>query len=108
MALDPISWLIIGAIAAGFAVAFWDDIRDKVAAWLRQKDLSNSALMDAWVKLDLIAGQIRCQIFGKTKQYGTEKIAEATYSKDEIRDRDVISQLERIGHMERNIMSEIA
>lgn len=108
MPFDPISWLIIGAVAAGFAVAFWDNIREKVSAWLRNRGLSHSALMDAWIKLDSVMGRIRCRIFVKTREHGVQETSETTYeSIDDIEDPDVQKALRANGYAEKNIMSHV-
>ena len=107
MPFDPISWWIIATIAASLFVAFWDDIRERVATWLRNKGLSNSLLMDAWIKLDLIAGRVRCRIFGKTRKYGLQEISEVTYTQDQIEDQEILAELRRRGYCEKNIMSQI-
>ncbi len=100
-------WWIIAAIIGGLTVAFWDDVRERVATWLREHGLSKSVLMDAWIKLDQIIGSIRCKIFTRTHQYGVQKISETSFELDEIKDADVLAELQRRGYVEINIMSQI-
>ena len=107
MPFYQIALLVVGTVAACFAVAFWNKIREEVATWLRNNGLSHSALMDAWIKLDLIAGRVRCRIFGKTQKYGTQEISETTYDLNEIDDEDVQRELRARGYSEKNIMSQV-
>jgi hypothetical protein len=106
-------WLVIAAVTAvgallgiGFSL-FWDDIREKVAAWLRQKGLEKSVLMDAWIKLDNLIGFVRCRIFVKTKTRSEVIVSEQQYAIDEIDDPDVLEELQRRKYAERNIMTLI-
>jgi len=108
------SWGRILAIAVsiavpvimGFLIArFWRDIRDQVAAWLREQGWENSMLMDAWIQLDKLIGAVRSRIFVKVKPLGeTKMISETTYNLDEIDDPDVIAELEVRGHLTQDIM----
>ncbi len=106
-------WLVIAAVTAvgallGIGISlFWDDIREKVAAWLRQQGLEKSVLMDAWIKLDNLIGFVRCRIFVKTKTKSEEIVSEKQYAINEIDDPDVLEELQRRKYAERNIMSLI-
>ncbi|MBD2515074.1 hypothetical protein H6G93_08635 [Nostoc sp. FACHB-973] len=103
-------WLVIAAVTAigallGIGISlFWNDIREKVAAWLRQKGLEKSVLMDAWIKLDNLIGFVRCRIFVKTKTKSEVIVSEQQYTMNEIDDPDVLKQLQKRKHAEKNIM----
>ena len=107
-----IDWLVIAAVTAvgsllgsGIVSLFWHDIKDKVAAWLRQKGLQESDLMDAWVKLDSFVTTVRCKIFVKTKTKGVQIVSETQCSISEIDDPDVLKELQARGLSQRNIMT---
>ncbi len=106
-------WLVITVVTAlgallGISISlFWDDIKEQVAAWLRQKGWENSVLMDAWIKLDRLIGFVRCRIFVKTKQNRQIEISEQEYAIDEIDDPNVLEELQRRGYVQRNIMTLI-
>ncbi len=106
MPFPILGWLIATALVAA-TVIFWDDIRDRVAEWLRNQGLSKSSLMDAWIKLDLFMGKVRCLIFGQTRQHGVQKFSETTYEMDQIQDADVRAELKRRGEAQRNVMNQI-
>ncbi|MDJ0575881.1 MAG: hypothetical protein QNJ65_12030 [Xenococcaceae cyanobacterium MO_234.B1] len=106
-------WLVITAVTVvgaflGIGISlFWDDIREQVAAWLRRKGWEKSVLMDAWIKLDRFIGFVRCRIFVKTQKKSKVKISEQEYAIDEIDDPDVLEELQRKGHVKKNIMTLI-
>ena len=107
-----IDWLVIAAVTAvgsllgiGIVSLFWNDIRDKVAAWLRRNGLQESILMDAWVKLDSLFTTVRCTIFVKTKTKGVQTVEEKQLSISEIDDPDVLKELQTKGLSQRNIMT---
>jgi hypothetical protein len=93
----------IGAVAA--ALAIWDQVRDKLAAWLRKMGLHKSALMDAVVYFDTVAGKIRSRLFATTHKTGEVKIDETTYRMDQINDAKVLAELKKRGHAERSIIN---
>jgi hypothetical protein len=107
MFFDPISLLIMGILAVSVTVAYWDDIRETVAAWLRSKGLQQSALMSAWIKLDVAVGGIRSRLFTKTRQHGATQVSETIVSPDQL-DDEMRAQLQRLGYAEKNIMSLLA
>ncbi len=102
---------VIGAIY--LARKFRHQIREKIAEWLRARNLEKSALMDVLMVCDTIAGAIEtgiiCKIFVKTKQTGQENISEQTYSADEIKqiDPDVFEELIKRGHAKKSIMAQV-
>jgi hypothetical protein len=107
-------WIVkvLGAAAAAVALwwigkKFWDTIREKVAEWLRKHGWERSILMDAWIRLDSLVGAVRSKIFVKTKQTGEVMISETTYSIEDIDDPEVCSELEKRGHVTKNIMEYI-
>lgn len=93
------------AVAVYLAGKFWDDISDRVAAWLRARGLAASALMDAWIQLDLSVRTVRTRIYGKQSNDIPTLITETTFNMSEIDDPDVLAELERRGCATRNIMS---
>ena len=82
-------------------------IRESVAAWLREQGLQDSALMKAWIVFDKLISGVRRYLMVETKQTGTQQISETTHSLEEIRktDSDVYHQLQRLGYAKKDIMS---
>jgi hypothetical protein len=107
MFFDPISLIIMGVLAASVAVAYWDNVREAVATWLRNKGLQKTALMDAWITLDLVVGRVRSRVFTKTRQHDTAQISEETVPLDQL-DEGMRAQLRQSGYAEKNIMSLLA
>ncbi len=93
----------IGVVAA--TLVLWDQIRDKLSAWLRKKRLHKSALMDAVVCLDKVFGKIRCRLFATTRRTGRVKIDETTYRMNQISDHKVLAELRKRGQVEQNVLS---
>lgn len=102
--LVAVGMLVAAAVGTLIVMQLWDDIRETVAKWLRQQGLEKSALMDAWVKLDSIAGTVRSRIFAKTEKTGETIISETEYEMSEIDDEDVKKQLKERGYFDRDIM----
>ncbi len=105
--LAKIVGVAIALFLGGFLLSqFWNEIRDTVAAWLRDQGLQNSALMDAWIVIDGLVTSVRRRIFVKTRQTGEQKISETTHTLDEIRESypDVYAELEKRGYVKKNIM----
>src|ERR1700686_3739097 len=101
-------WVILalfGIVVAAAALAIWDQVRDKLAAWLRQIGLHKSALMDAVVCFDTIAGKVRSRLFATTHQTGKVKIDETTYRMDQIDDPQVLAELRKRGYAERSVVN---
>jgi len=104
-----IEWIIGGAIVGLFLTAvFWDDIVEKVAAWLREHNLEKSHLMRAWVRLDNFVSSVRRKIFVKKRYGGTVTVSEEVVDKDEVDDPDVLEELRKRGHYEQDILDMIA
>jgi hypothetical protein len=99
---------IIAAVVIGAAVTafvFWDDIRDRLAGWLRGMDWHKSVLMDALVRLDIIAGKVRCRLFATVRQTNTvHQIDEKLYDLEQVDDHDVRAELRRRGLVERSVL----
>jgi hypothetical protein len=91
----------IGAVAVTLAI--WNQVRDKLAAWLRKMGLHKSKLMDAVVFFDNIAGKVRSRLFATTRLTGKVEIDETTYRMDQIDDRKVLAELRKRGHTERSV-----
>lgn len=101
---------LITIVVTTFVVAvIFNWIRESVAQWLRINDLQESALMDAWIKLDKVVGKVRTKLFVKTYQTGTQQIKEEQFSLEQLKkeDADVYAELQRRGYAEKNIMSHI-
>jgi hypothetical protein len=104
-------WTLITKIAILATVGYlaWNhqhQIRESVAAWLREQGLQDSALMKAWIVFDQLISGVRRSLMVETKQTGIQKISETTYSFEEIRktDPDVYDQLQRLGYAKKDIM----
>ena len=108
MLLRTLFWFVLALLGIGVAaaaLAIWDQIRDKLAAWLRKVGLQKTALMDAVVALDAIAGKIRCRLFATTRRTGKVKIDETTYRMNQIGDAKVLAELRKRGHVEQNVLN---
>ncbi|MDY0061421.1 MAG: hypothetical protein RBU45_16550 [Myxococcota bacterium] len=60
-----------GAAVVGVAMlvgAYWDRIRETVAAWLREHGLARSHLMKAWVELDRLVSKVRSRLYVQTHE----------------------------------------
>ncbi|GAA1777547.1 hypothetical protein [Luedemannella helvata] len=101
-------WLVVAAIAAavgaGAVVAFWPTIVNKLQAWLRENNLTKSALAEAVVRLDRMAGHVRRILRVRTRAYGVQKISEEQLSLDDIDDPQLRAELERTGNAERDVL----
>jgi hypothetical protein len=93
----------IGAVAA--ALAIWDVVREKLASWLRKMGLHKSALMDAVIYFDTIAGKVRARLLATTHKTGKVKIDETTYRMDQINDAKVLAELKKRGCAERTVLN---
>ncbi|GJD19197.1 hypothetical protein RIVM261_041530 [Rivularia sp. IAM M-261] len=104
-------WTLITKLAIVVTVGYlaWNhqhQIRESVAAWLREQGLQNSALMKAWIVFDRFISGVRRRLMVETNQTGLQKISETTHSLEEIRktDPDVYDQLQRLGYAEKDVM----
>lgn len=95
---------VLGSGVAVAAIVFWDDIRDRLAGWLRRMGWQKSALMDALVRLDRLAGQVRCRLLATTRAAATHQIDETHYDMDQIDDAEVKAELLRRGLAERSVL----
>lgn len=100
-------WLAASVAAALLAGAFWDDIREGVAAGLRDFGLNRSVLMDAWIQLDRLVGHVRSRVFVKTKKGKVIEISERTFSLDEIDDPEIRRVLRNSRHYKKNVLELI-
>jgi len=109
---------IVGGLAVGAAVAGtiylitnWPEISDKIASWLRQNNLSKSALMSALVICDrTVSGVSRRIVVETTRHTGKQTIEEKTLSMEEIRRElpsDVYRKLQETDHVELDVMKTI-
>ncbi len=108
--------IIGGAVLAGAAVAAtiyvienWPEISEKISSWLRQKNLSKSALMSALVICDRIVSGVSRRIVVETRQTGKQTIEEKTLSMEEIRREvpDLYKELQKRTHLEIDVMEQI-
>lgn len=104
-------WQLIIAIVSVFAVTtvvtgfvLWDDIRDRLASWLRSMGWHKSVLMEALVRLDILARKVRCRLVVTTRQAAATQIGETRYSMDQITDPEVRAELHRRGFAERSVL----
>jgi hypothetical protein len=105
--------LIIYAAIAAFSglvslvsVSMLKDVHQRVARWLRQNGLENSALMDAIVLLDNVGTAIRGRVKVVTRSQRTEILMlERTYSIHQIKDPQLCAALEQRRHAEQNVMT---
>ncbi len=98
--------MVILSAAGYFAWQYRNQIRESVAAWLREHGLQDSALMKAWIVFDRLTSRVRRSLMVETKQTGTQQISQTTHSLEEIRktDPDVYDQLQRLGYAKKDIM----
>ena len=103
--------LIIFAVLAAFgallSATLMTDVQRRIARWLRDNGLADSALMDAIVLLDKIGSGIKVSIRVATTQRSEVLTLEKTYSIDQIKDAGLRAELEQRQHAERNVMSLI-
>ncbi len=102
-------WLLWAAVAAvvgagAVTVAFWPTIVSKVQTWLREHNLSKSALTEAVVLLDRYMGKIRRVLRVRTHAYGVQKISEELLSADQIDDPQLLAELNRTGTAARDVL----
>src|ERR1700742_396473 len=101
--------LIIAAVIAFGAllsVTLLKDVQQRVARWLREHGLANSALMEAVVFLDKVGTTIRGRVKVTTRAQGTEVLAlERTYSIDQIKDQNLRAELLQQEHAQQNVLS---
>ncbi|MGD9971611.1 MAG: hypothetical protein AB7S77_00965 [Desulfatirhabdiaceae bacterium] len=115
--MDDIITCVIGGIAAiGAIIAaawlvsrFWDDIRDHVAAWLRQNNMQESMLMDVIVRFDQTVSRVRSRIFAKTTKTGQQKVMEKILTDEEIaalqeKEPEIFARLKQYGAAEKNLL----
>jgi hypothetical protein len=96
-------WIIGGIIAGAAVAAFWDNIRETVADWLRANNLESTWLMSALVRFDTVVGGVKARLTGTTRRYETVEIAEITYRWDEIPDKEIKAELRRSGSTTRAV-----
>lgn len=104
--------LIVYAAAAAFgallSASLMKDVQQRIARWLRENGLANSALMDAVVFLDKVGTRIRASVKVTTRSQRTEILRiEKTYSIDQIKDPGLRAALQQQGRAQQNVMSLI-
>jgi hypothetical protein len=102
--------LIVYAAIAGlvslFSVTLLKDVQQRVARWLRQNALEDSALMEAVVLLDSIGSAIRASVKVATRSQRTAILMiERTYSINQIKDAQLRAALRQRGHAEQNVLT---
>ncbi|OYQ67490.1 hypothetical protein B9G53_01155 [Pseudanabaena sp. SR411] len=115
MSQDLIKLAIGAAVLAGGTYIAWrfrHQLREKVAAWLRNHNLEKSALMEVLLVCDRIAGSINqfsCKVFAITRQTGEQKISEEVVSLDTLKksDPDVYALLENRGYARKSILQQV-
>lgn len=98
----------LGALlfSAWVVTKFWPEIKDTVSSWLRERNLDESALMDAVVILDKLVTNVRCRIIVETKKTGKQTVEEKILTIEELQksDPDIYKELQKKGHVEVDIM----
>ena len=105
-----IEWLVIAAVVAlaGAAVTLSNEIRQRVASWLREHDLNRSALMKAVILLDRSASGIRGRLQLGTERYGTRTVVLArTFAWSEIDDPALVAALRSAGHARADVLHQL-
>jgi hypothetical protein len=102
--------LIIYAIIAAFislvSAALLKDVQQRVARWLRQNGLENSALMNVIIFLDMVGAAIRVSVKVMTRSQRTEILMlDRTYPIHQIKDAQLRAALEQRGHAEQNVIT---
>lgn len=103
------------ALSVGIYLArkYRHQVREKVSEWLRNNSLEKSALQDVVATYDSIAGAIEknivCKIFVKTQANGEVKISEDVYTMEELKksNPDIYAELEKRGHAQKSILTQI-
>lgn len=96
----------LAALGALFAVTLSKDVQQRVAQWLREHGLANSALMDAVVYLEKVGSTIRASVRVMTRTQHTEILTlERTYSIDQIDDPAVRAALQQHDRAQQNVMT---
>jgi hypothetical protein len=105
---DLIIYAVIafGGLVSLVSVAMLKDVQQRVARWLRQNGLENSALMEAIVFLDKVGTAIRVRVKVVTRSQRTEILMlERTYSIHQVKDAQLRAALQQRGHAEQNVMT---
>ena len=102
--------LLIAAAVAAFgalvSLALRRAVQQRVARWLRENGLANSALMDAVLLLDMVGTRVRARVKVVTRSYRQEILMiERTYSIEQIKDAQLRAALQQRGQAEQNILS---
>ena len=96
----------VAALSGLASVTLLKDIQQRVARWLRQNGLKDSALMDAVVFLEKVGTAIRAKVKVTTQSQRTELLMiERTYSIDQITDPQLRAELEQHRHAQQNVMA---
>jgi hypothetical protein len=100
----------IGAvIAAAIGASLSNDVRQRVARWLRQHGLAKSVLMDAVVLLDKADSGIRARVRVTARNRPSEVLSiEKTYRYDQITDPQLRAELNQRGHAEQNVLALVS
>ncbi|EIV90793.1 hypothetical protein [Frankia sp. QA3] len=90
---------ILAALAALVTVALIRDVKLAVAAWLRDRGLAASALMNVLIRLDKVGSRVRASLRIKARrQPRATVVLDETYSMKQIKDSGLLSELNRRGH----------
>lgn len=101
-----IIYAAIAALGALVSAALLKDVQQRVARWLRENGLANSALMDAVLFLDMVSTRIRAKVKIVTRSQRHEILMiERTYSIDQIEDARLRAALQQRGRAEQNVLS---
>jgi hypothetical protein len=101
-----IIYAAIAAFGALVSAALQKDVQQRVARWLREHGLANSALMSAVLFLDMVSTRIRARVKIVTRSQREEILMiERTYSIEQIKDAQLRAALQQRGRAEQNVLS---
>jgi hypothetical protein len=102
-------YVIAAAVAAAIGSSLSNDVRQRVARWLRQHGLAKSVLMDAVVLLDKMSTGVKASVKITAKNRPIEVLSiEKTYRYEQITDPQLRSELNRRGHAEQNVLALVS
>jgi hypothetical protein len=104
-----IIYAIAAAIAAAIGASLSNDVKQRVASWLRQHGLAKSVLMDVVVLLDKVGSGIKARVRVTARNRTSEVLSiEKTYRYDQIKDPQLRAALNRGSHAEQNVLALVS
>ena len=115
--MKEVAQLVFGvAVLAGGVYIAWrlrNQIREKIAAWLRDHGLEKSKLMDVLIVCDnmttVVNQKLVCKIFAITQETGEQEVSEEMLSPETLENLypDVYAQLQKQGHVRESILQQL-